>query len=135
MTEPTDRDLLYKLGVKIEPKLNSSRTPREERIISGFKEIQDFYSRNNRFPDDKNSRDIFERLYAVRLSRLRHLKESQSLIEELDHQGLLNSSDIQSEVQKLKDLDDAALLAELKTDTEAEAEAQGLTTLLHVRSS
>ena len=40
-------------------------------------------------PQHGEDRDIFERLYAVRLDRLRALKECRDLLAPLDHQGLL----------------------------------------------
>ena len=49
--------------------------PREERIIAGFEEIQRFVEKHGRAPQHGEDRDIFERLYAVRLDRLRALEE------------------------------------------------------------
>ena len=40
-------------------------------------------------PQHGEDRDIFERLYAVRLDRLRALEECRALLAPLDHQGLL----------------------------------------------
>jgi hypothetical protein len=37
-----DDDLLAELGVEVETKKVANRTPREERIIAGFEEIQRF---------------------------------------------------------------------------------------------
>ena len=67
----------------------ASRSPREERIIAGFEEIQRFVEKHGRAPQHGEDRDIFERLYAVRLDRLRELDECRALLEPLDHQGLL----------------------------------------------
>ena len=44
---------------------------------------------HGRAPQHGEDRDIFERLYAVRLDRLRALEECRSLLAPLDHQGLL----------------------------------------------
>ena len=44
---------------------------------------------HGRAPQHGEDRDIFERLYAVRLDRLRALDECRSLLAPLDHQGLL----------------------------------------------
>ena len=73
----TDEDdaLLEELGVEVETKKESSRTPREERIIAGFEEIQRFVEQHGRAPQHGEDRDIFERLYAVRLDRLRELAD------------------------------------------------------------
>src|SRR5690242_3705286 len=49
------------------------RSPREERIIAGFEEIQRFVEKHGRVPQHGEDHDIFERIYAVRLDRLRAL--------------------------------------------------------------
>jgi hypothetical protein len=124
-----DEDLLAELGVEVEAKKTASRTPREERIIAGFEDIQRFFEEHGRAPQHGESRDIFERLYAVRLDRLRQLEECRALLEPLDHQGLLAGGG--QVIETLDELDDDALLAELGV----EAEASKLTELRHVRSS
>ena len=48
---------------------------------------------HGRAPQHGEDRDIFERLYAVRLDRLRALEECRSLLAPLDHQGLLAGAD------------------------------------------
>lgn len=58
-----------------EPEKKGGRSPREERIIAGFEEIQRFVDKHGRAPQHGEGRDIFERLYAVRLDRLRELEE------------------------------------------------------------
>ena len=65
------------------------RSAREERIIAGFEDIQRFVQKHGRVPRHGEERDIFERLYAVRLDQLRGLDEARPLLEPLDHQGLL----------------------------------------------
>lgn len=124
-----DDELLTELGVEVEAKKAASRTPREERIIAGFEDIQRFHDEHGRAPQHGEGRDIFERLYAVRLDRLRQLEECRTLLEPLDHQGLLTGGG-QADA-KLEELDDDALLAELGV----EPEATELTQLRHVRSS
>ncbi len=132
MPDYTDEDdaLLDELGVEVEAKSVSSRTPREERIIDGFEGIQKFAEQHGRAPMHGEDHDIFERLYAVRLDRLRELDECRHLLEPLDHQGLLaQESAVPSGV--LDDLDDDALLAQLGVD----AGPAGITDLRHVRSA
>ena len=75
MAEFTDEDdaLLEELGVEVEAKATGGRTPREERIIAGFEEVQRFVDEHGRTPQHGEDQDIFERLYAVRLDRLRGL--------------------------------------------------------------
>lgn len=132
MADFTDEDdaLLSELGVEVAPKKAASRTPREERIIAGFEEIQRFYDENGHAPRHGEGHDIFERLYAVRLDRLRELEECRTLLEPLDHQGLLAGAVMRVPIEA-DELDDEALLAELGVD----AEPTGLTELRHVRSS
>lgn len=68
------------LGVEVEVKKQVSRTPREERIIAGFEEIQQFVTKHGRPPQHGEDSDIFERLYAVRLDRIRDQKECRELV-------------------------------------------------------
>ena len=124
-----DDALLTELGVEVETKKPVTRTPREERIIAGFEEIQRFTEENGRPPQHGEDRDIFERIYAVRLDRIRGQQECRALVEPFDHQGLLTQAET---VHPSEDeLDDDALLAELGI----EAEAPSITELKHVRPS
>lgn len=128
----TDEDdaLLAELGVEVEVKKQVSRTPREERIIAGFEEIQQFVTKHGRLPQHGGDRDIFERLYAVRLDRIRDQKECRELVAPLDTQGLLSNAPLATSAD-LDDLDDDALLAELGI----EVAAPPITELTHVRST
>ncbi|TAW50592.1 GIY-YIG nuclease family protein [Rhizobium leguminosarum] len=132
MADFTDEDdaLLAELGVEIETKKAGGRTAREERIIAGFEEIQRFVEEHGRAPSHGEDRDIFERLYAVRLDRIRTLEECRALVEPLDHQGLFGD-DITVAHPDINEMDDDALLAELGI----EADAPEITTLKHVRST
>jgi len=127
---PDDDALLAELGVEVESRKLVSRTPREERIIAGFEEIQRFTEEHGRAPQHGENRDIFERLYAVRLDRIRELPECRELVEPLDHQGLLTGAG-QAVTTDTDELDDDALLAELGI----EVEASTITELKHVRST
>jgi hypothetical protein len=69
------------------------RPAREERILAGFEDIQRFVDQHRRAPSHGEDRDIFERLYAVRLDRLRSLPEAKALLEPLDRQGLLGGAE------------------------------------------
>ena len=89
MSERTDLDILAELGVEPLPKKAPTRTPRDARIVAGFEDIQRFVDEHGRPPEHGEGRDIFERLYAVRLDRLRAQKEFRSLLEQFDRQGLL----------------------------------------------
>ncbi|MFY1710767.1 GIY-YIG nuclease family protein [Tritonibacter mobilis] len=125
-----DDALLAELGVEIETKKVAARTPREERIIAGFEEIQRFVDQNGRVPSHRDDRDIFERIYATRLDRLRELGEASDLLLGLDHQGLLSAGETASETD-LEQLDDDALLAELGI----KADVPTISELKHVRSA
>ncbi|MGP9790876.1 GIY-YIG nuclease family protein [Roseinatronobacter sp. NSM] len=128
----TDEDdaLLAELGVEVETKKQVSRTPREERIIAGFEEIQRFVDEHGRRPQHGEDRDIFERLYAVRLDRISELQECRDLIEPMDHQGLLTGTPM-TQASDAEEMDDEALLDALGIEVEAPA----ITELKHVRST
>lgn len=102
---------------------------REERIIAGFEEIQRFVEQHGRAPGHGEDKDIFERLYAVRLDRLRRLEECRELLALLDHQGLLKAAPVFG-ADSADAMSDNELLAELGGDA---AEGSDLTTLRHVR--
>ena len=108
----------------------TARTPREERIIAGFEDIQRFVDEYGRLPAHGEDRDIFERLYAVRLDRLRELPECRDLLAPLDRQGLLDVPEGGS-APRPHELDDEALLAELGVNADS---APDITNLKHVRS-
>jgi hypothetical protein len=112
-----------------ESEKKSDRLPREERIIAGFEEIQRFVEKHGRAPRHGEDRDIFERLYAVRLDRLRRLEECRSLLASRDHQGLLSGTEVVAATQA-ETIDEDELLAELK-----DAAGAGITDLRHVRKS
>ena len=111
------------------PEKPGGRPPREERVIAGFEEIQRFYEQHGRAPQHGEDRDIFERLNAVRLDRLRTLPEYLELLEPLDRQGLLAGA--RTVITSPEDVDIDALAAEL-----GDAVGEGdITTLRHVRPS
>nr|WP_245433934.1 GIY-YIG nuclease family protein [Rhodomicrobium lacus] len=122
--------MLTALGAEAEGSKASSRTPREERIIAGFEEIQRFVEQHGRAPQHGEDRDIFERLYAVRLDQIRAKADCRVVIEPLDHQGLL-AGESPTPVSVPDELDDDELLAQLGV----QSETGGLTELRHVRSA
>ena len=125
-----DDALLAELGVDVEAKKHVTRTPREERIIAGFEEIQRFVKEHGCSPQHGEGRDIFERLYAVRLDRISEMQECRDLVAPMDHQGLL-SGQPNALMTDAAEFDDDALLAELGIEVEAHA----ITELKHVRST
>ena len=125
-----DDALLAELGVDIEPRKAVVRTPQEERIIAGFEDIQRFVEKNGRAPCHDPDGDIFQRLYAVRLERIRDQEDCRALLTPFDHQALLNGKR-ETGTAAMDDLDDDALLAELGV----EAGEADVTRLRHVRPS
>lgn len=131
-TGMNDDELLDALGVEVTPLKVAKRTPREERIIAGFEDILRFHQEHERAPQHGEGRDIFERLYAVRLDQLRKLPEAQVLLAELDSPSLLSgAAAVQVDVEEL---DEDALLAELGVGDESD-DQNDITVLRHVRSS
>lgn len=130
MADLTDLELLDALGVAPEARKQRARTPREERIVAGFEDIVRFREEHGRAPRHGEDRDIFERVYAVRLERLRALPEAQELLAGADRFGLLTGEG--AAAVDVDELDDAALLAEL--GVEAAAAGDDITQLRHVAS-
>jgi len=128
----TDEEMLAELEATIEARPERRRTAREERVIAGFEDIVKFYESHGRAPLHGEGRDVFERLYAVRLDRLRALHDCRSLIEPLDQHGLLASDFPEPPAAAGGDVaEDEALLAELGVAAPAEG---SITELRHVRS-
>jgi hypothetical protein len=127
----TDEDdaLLAELGVEVDAKKGTGRTAREERIIAGFEEIQRFVTEHGHAPQHGEKLDIFERLYAVRLDRLRAQEDCRALLAALDHQGLLAGA-VSVPVGAADEIDDDELLAQLGVDATGD-----ITDLKHVRSA
>ena len=100
MVELTDEDdaLIAELGLDLQLGKKPVLSPREERIIAGFEEIQKFVEEHGREPTFAYQQDaekgIFERLYATRLEQLRRQPESIALIKERDHQNLLEDMEV-----------------------------------------
>ena len=132
MADMDDDELLDALGVEVAPLKASSRTPREERIIAGFEDILRFHQAHGRAPQHGEDRDIFERLYAVRLDQLRKLPEAHALLAAMDAPGMLAGAS--SSAANIDDLDEDALLAELGVGSDELAE-DDITVLRHVRPS
>lgn len=128
MADLSDDELLDALGVEVEASRKSSRTPREERIIAGFEDIQRFVDEHGRVPAHGEDKDIFERLYAVRLDRIRALEECRVLLKDFDRQGLLHG-DFKAPFAAME-ADDDALLGALGVEGISEGD---ITELKHVK--
>jgi hypothetical protein len=122
-------DLRDELGVYAEPEKTRGRSAVEERVIAGFEEIQRFVESHGHLPKHGEDKDIFERLYAVRLDRLRGQEEFRSLLATLDHQGLLTASSEPSHEEADTDLD------ELRAELEGAIGTSDITKLQHVRTN
>lgn len=130
MSEPDLDELRAELDEFAQPDKKGGRSAREERIIAGFEEIQRFVEEQGRVPLHGEDRDIFERLYAVRLDRLRTAEECRSLLMPLDQHDLLTVAEgVAAAPVELMDEDE--LLAEL----EGAAGGRDITELRHVRTS
>jgi T5orf172 domain len=122
-------ELRLELDDFAQPPKSNGRSAKEERIIAGFEEIERFVEEQGRLPQHGEDRDIFERLYAVRLDRLRKLEECRAILQPLDSRGLLDpGNDVELATE---DITDEELLAALGYETDPEND---VTQLKHVRS-
>jgi hypothetical protein len=126
-----DLELLGELGVEAEAQQTGGSSAREQRIIAGFEEIERFVQEQGRHPEHGENRDIFERLYAVRLDRIRESAECREILKDLDSQGLLGAGDEVHSGRVKEAPTDEELLASLGVKV---APAEDLTQLVHVRS-
>lgn len=125
--ELDDEGLLAELGIEPVAIKASTHTALQERLIAGFEDIQRFAITHGRAPQPGEDRDIFERLYAVRLDRLRKLPEARALLASMDASGLLDTP--AAAAASVDSLDDESLLAELGVEALDET---GITRLQHV---
>lgn len=125
-----DDELLAELGVEVESKTATSRTLREERIIAGFEEVERFVEEHGRLPQHGEDKDIFERIYAVRLDKIQSSLECEDILMALDKNGLLTNMPQLGEAIN-EDLDDDALLAALGVSDLGEND---ITKLTHVKT-
>lgn len=110
----------------VKPK-QATYTAKEERIIAGFEDIVRFFEEHGRAPLHGEDRDIFERLYAVRLDRIRALEDCRTLLAPMDKHGLLDGH---REAIEPEALDTDALADELRAITGG----TDITNLRHVMS-
>lgn len=117
MTRRTADDLAEELGLVDEAPQQRGRSHEEARIIAGFEDIVRFAGEHGRKPEHGEDKDIFERLYAVRLDRIRGNAAYRTLVADLDTHGLLAGAAAGDETNHL---DADALLAELGIEDEAD---------------
>ena len=113
-----------------QPSKKGGKTALEERVIAGFEEIQRFVDDHGRVPQHGEDKDIFERIYAVRLDQIRTQELCRIIVAPIDHQELLKGS-VSSNAVSAVSIDDDELLAEL----EGIAVKAELSDLRHVRSN
>lgn len=89
MASAATSPLLAELGVETNVKKTQTYTPKQERVIAGFEDIQRFARENGRAPQHGETHDLFERLYAVRLDRILADAERLELLRPMDEDGLL----------------------------------------------
>lgn len=112
MAKSHEDEMLEALGVDTTPEEVRQYTRQEERLIAGFEDIQRFVDEHGQAPRHGEDLDIFERLYAVRLDRLRQLPDARKLLASMDRQNLLAETG-QIQPPSPDQLDEDALLAEL----------------------
>lgn len=121
-----DDDLLDALGIDAEEETSASQSPRISRIIAGFEEIEAFYAINKRIPQQGEGKDIFERIYAVRLETILSSEECLNALGGKDHYGLLSNPTLKfSGINE--EIDDDELLTALGIENEPINELSELT--------
>lgn len=131
MADLDDAGLLAALGVEVTLIKAGGHTAREERLMAGFEDILRFVETHGRPPQFGEDRDIFERLYAVRLDRLRALPDALALLARMDASGLLAEAVGGADQGTMEALDDTDVLAALGT---APLDGEDINQLRHVRS-
>jgi len=121
-------ELREELSEFAEPAKKVGHSAAEQRIVAGFEEIERFVEEHGRLPQHGDERDIFERLYAVRLDRIRESAECRDVLKNLDLKGLLGD---EANVNLRKEITDEELLSELSNVAPSDDD---LSRLVHVRS-
>ena len=113
MIKKSDEEILEDLGLGVKKKVNLPKNPKEEYIISGFEEIQMFFERFRRIPENIAESDVFERLLAVRLNKIKIDDEILNILKPLDNQGLFHDVVLKDNFVD-ENLDDEQLSKELE---------------------
>lgn len=123
-------DLRSELDDFAQPAKKGGKGALEERVIVGFEEIQRFVDKYGHVPQHGENKDIFERIYAVRLDQIRAQEMCRSIVLPIDHQGLLSGAEV-AHTESVDEMDDDELLSELQ----GAGVKSGLSELRHVRST
>ena len=89
MKRLSDEQILDELEIELELKSAKVLSPLEERLISGFEEINVFYETHQRIPSLNDDADIFEKLCASRLGKIKQNSAMSSVVIHLDKFELL----------------------------------------------
>lgn len=89
MKRLSDEQILDELEIELELKSTQVLTQLEERLISGFEEINIFYKTHQRVPSLDDDADIFEKIYASRLEKIKQNSAMSSVVAYLDKFQLL----------------------------------------------
>lgn len=130
MAKSHEDQMLEALGADTSPEPVRQYTRQEERLIAGFEDIQRFVDTHGRPPRHGEDLDIFERLYAVRLDRLRQLPAARELLASMDAQGLLSDTPV-GQAEPAPPGEDALLAKLGATDAGSDND---ITVLKHVRA-
>jgi hypothetical protein len=144
MSEIDLDELRSELSDFAKPAKGAGGSAKEQRIVAGFEEIERFVEEHGRLPQHGEDRDIFERLYAVRLDRIRASAECLAALAGRDPRGLLDAGSLASGSSTVREdsveysansgaeeLSEEELLNELR---DVEAAASDIKDLSHVRS-
>ncbi len=118
-------------GLKAEygsPKKAVGRSAREERIIAGIEDIQRFVDLHGRLPEHGEDQDIFERVYATRLDRLRDLEEAKPFLGSL-------GVELKSVVREASRAYDSDPPGDLASELKGFLDTSDITQLKYVRST
>ncbi len=130
MDKKTNREILDELGIEPEDVMKEDRTPLEERVIAGFEDIQRFVEEHGKLPMHTDDAGTFEKLYAVRLKRIRSCPDIRKLVEKLDHQKLLQGDFDAEELAGPEKLSNKEILAQIGA---GERGKDDITVLKHVK--
>ena len=89
MKRLSDEEILDELEIELELKSTKVLTPLEERLISGFEEINVFYETHQRVPCLNDDADIFEKICTSRLEKVKQNSAMSTAVIHLDKFELL----------------------------------------------
>ena len=128
MSHSSEDEMLNALGVDTSTEKAREYTREEERLIAGFEDIQRFVANHGHAPRHGEDLDIFERIYAVRLDRLKKLPHARGLLGPLDTDGLLSENASPEDDREPEEMNEDALLAKLGASLDDD-----ITVLRHVQ--